>query len=128
LEIELTTDLASGVVVETFPGGVAQVITNLFMNSIKHGFENGTKSGRIHLELRKQKRGFRLEITDDGKGATQEVLSHIFDPFFTTTRGAGGSGLGMHIVYNILAQKLNWTIQVESEPNKGFRAIIQPSS
>lgn len=127
LNIELTTDLASGIMVEAFPGGVAQVITNVFMNSIKHGFDNGSEAGLIHFELRKQHRGFRLEISDNGRGATQEVLSHIFDPFFTTTRGSGGSGLGMHIVYNILTQKLNWYVQLESEPNKGFKAIIQPS-
>ncbi len=122
--IELHVELDEGVIVNTFPGAVAQVLTNLFMNALKHGLDNGNRAGVITFQLKKLNRGFRLTVGDSGKGASKEVLSHIYDPFFTTTRGAGGSGLGMHIVFNLISQKLNWTIQLESEPGKGFKAIL----
>lgn len=125
--IMLKSDLEEGIEVETFPGAVAQVVTNLFMNSKKHGFDNATLAGTISLSLKKAPSGFKFIIEDDGQGATKEVMNHVFDPFFTTSRGKGGSGLGMHIVYNIVTQKLHWTIRLESEPGNGFRAIMQPS-
>ena len=125
--VELELALEEGVIVNTFPGAVAQVITNLFMNALKHGLNNGARAGVIKLELKKQSRGFRLTIADNGKGASKDVLSHVFDPFFTTTRGNGGSGLGMHIVFNLVSQKLNWSIQLQSEVESGFAAILQPT-
>jgi signal transduction histidine kinase/DNA-binding LacI/PurR family transcriptional regulator len=128
LEIELETDLADGVIINAPAGAVAQVITNLFMNSIKHGLENGHRAGSISIKLIRQKNSFSLAISDNGRGATQDILNHIFDPFFTTSRGAGGSGLGMHIVFNIVTQKLNWSIQLESEPEKGFKATLSPKT
>lgn len=124
--IQLDTDLDSGVMVETFPGAVAQVITNLFMNAKKHGFNNATRAGTIKIQLRKLPHSFSLTFSDDGVGATKEILNHVFDPFFTTTRGKGGSGLGMHIVYNLLHQKLHWSIELDSKPNQGFKATLQP--
>jgi signal transduction histidine kinase len=123
----LKSELEEGILVETYPGAVAQVVTNLFMNSKKHGFENALLAGTISLILKKTASGFSLIIEDDGHGATKEVMNHVFDPFFTTSRGKGGSGLGMHIVYNIVTQKLHWTIRLESEPEQGFRAIMQPT-
>ncbi len=126
--VEMETELDDGVIVNTFPGAVAQVVTNLFMNALKHGLDNGTRPGVIKLELKKQNRGFRFTISDDGNGASKDVLSHVFDPFFTTTRGKGGSGLGMHIVFNLVSQKLNWNIQLQSEIGNGFAVIMQPTS
>lgn len=124
--VTLETDLPEGIVVDTFPGAVAQVVTNLFMNALKHGFKNGTEAGTLRIVLRKASKGFRLIISDDGEGASTQVLNHIFDPFFTTTRGKGGSGLGMHIVFNLLSQKLDWTIELESSPGQGMMIILEP--
>lgn len=126
-KVSLIIDLEENIEVETSPGAVAQVITNMFMNSLKHGFKNGELEGTIQINLHRQARGFVLTIQDDGVGASEEVLNHIFDPFFTTTRGKGGSGLGMHIVFNLLTQKLNWTVQLSSESDHGFKAVIRPA-
>ncbi|EAR10317.1 substrate-binding domain-containing protein [Reinekea blandensis] len=125
--VKLEAVLTEGVIVDTFPGAVAQVITNLFMNSLKHGFDHGSLEGTLRIELMKTNQCFRLIIADDGVGASESVLNHIFDPFFTTTRGKGGSGLGMHIVFNLLSQKLNWSIDVQSAPGEGMKIILEPN-
>ena len=65
-----------------------------------------------------------LTIEDNGIGMDKETQSHIFDPFYTTKRGSGGTGLGMHITYNIVTQKLLGNIQLESEKGSGVNFII----
>jgi signal transduction histidine kinase len=60
-----------------------------------------------------------LSFTDDGRGIAPEHRPRIFEPFFTTRRGAGGTGLGLHIVYNIVTQQLGGDISVESRPGGG---------
>ena len=127
-QVELITDFESGIVVDTYPGAVAQVVTNLFMNALAHGFDDGELAGTIEMRLKKTRSGFELSTQDNGKGANAGVVKQIFDPFFTTTRGKGGSGLGMHIVYNLLSQKLFWTIEVQSAQGNGFRALLKPAA
>ncbi len=65
-----------------------------------------------------------MEYSDDGAGMSEETVRRIFDPFYTTTRGKGGVGLGMHIVYNMVTLKLNGRIEVKSEPGKGMNCVI----
>ena len=127
-QVELITDFESGIVVDTYPGAVAQVVTNLFMNALVHGFDDGELAGTIEMRLKKTRSGFELSTQDNGKGANAATVKQIFDPFFTTTRGKGGSGLGMHIVYNLLSQKLFWTIEVQSAQGNGFRALLKPAA
>ena len=62
-----------------------------------------------------------LGTSDDGKGISAENLPKIFDPFFTTGRDRGGTGLGLHIVYNLVTARLQGTIDVESRPGAGTR-------
>jgi len=66
----------------------------------------------------------RLTYADDGRGVPEEHRTRIFDPFFTTRRGTGGSGLGLHIVYNLVTGPLEGQVTVESEPGKGTRFIL----
>ena len=66
-----------------------------------------------------------IQYSDDGKGMTPEVVEQIFNPFFTTNRGGGGTGLGMHIVYNLVTQSLAGTIRCESNAGAGTLFIIQ---
>jgi len=109
---------------DSYPGAVSQVITNLLVNALVHGFDEkpgGTIS--IHAE-RSSNNNVKLSIEDNGKGIPAENLSRIFDPFFTTRRGSGGSGLGLHIVYNIIRQRLGGSIEVHSEVGKGSSFII----
>ena len=102
----------------SYPGSLAQIVTNLFMNSCVHGFE-GRHEGHILVSFRAENDRVHFVYTDDGKGMTAEVLSQIFEPFFTTRRNLGGSGLGMNIVFNLVHRKLGGTIEAWSKPDEG---------
>lgn len=108
----------------SFPGGFSQVITNLLMNSLKHAFDKG-EEGKIELDLKADNDRFHLTYSDNGKGIQKEHIDKIFDPFFTTKRSSGGTGLGLHLVYNIVHQTLGGTIRCESEVGKGTKFYIQ---
>ncbi|QEP44406.1 sensor histidine kinase [Ectothiorhodospiraceae bacterium BW-2] len=123
-QIELITDFADKVEITTYPGALAQIMTNFISNSIIHGFEDGSVAGEIAITLTQQPQGIELRYRDSGKGMAQESLDKIFDPFYTTRRGQGGTGLGMHIVYNLVTQKLKGSIDCHSAPNEGCRFTI----
>jgi two-component system NtrC family sensor kinase len=106
------------------PGAISQVITNLVMNSLIHAFDNETE-GSIQIEITKHQHEVIIQYNDDGKGMPPEVVEQIFNPFFTTNRSGGGTGLGMHIVYNIVTQSLAGTIHCESNAGDGTMFMIQ---
>ncbi|MEY3704374.1 MAG: hypothetical protein RLZZ561_1994 [Pseudomonadota bacterium] len=105
------------------PGGLWQIVTNLVMNSLAHGFDAADR-GQIRITAERLPKGFQLVYRDSGKGMSAETVERIFEPFFTTKRGSGGSGLGMHIVYNIVTQKYGGSIRCESVPGKGACFIM----
>jgi signal transduction histidine kinase len=111
---------------DAFPAAIYQTIANLVMNSLVHGFEH-VEAGEIRIVAEADPAdpdGVRLVYSDDGCGMSAEVLAHIFDPFFTTRRGRGGTGLGMHIVYNLVTEVLQGRIAVQSAPGAGTRVEI----
>jgi signal transduction histidine kinase len=110
-------------VVESKPGALNQILVNLIMNSIKHGFE-GRDTGTITIDVMPLGQQLHICYQDDGKGVDPMIKNRIFEPFITTKRGAGGSGLGLHLVYNIVTQGLLGTIHFESEPNQGVKFDI----
>ena len=95
-----------------YPGALSQVITNLVMNSLLHGFED-LEEGVITIEVEAQKDHIEILYTDNGKGLNKEAQTKIFEPFYTTKRGFGGTGLGMHLVYNLVNQTLQGSIQLQ---------------
>jgi signal transduction histidine kinase len=104
---------------DSFPGPYGQVLTNLIFNAVTHGFAD--KLGG-HILIKARRRGMdQVEITfsDDGSGIPEEIQRRIFDPFFTTRRAQGSTGLGLHIVYNIVTQRLGGRISLASTPGKG---------
>ncbi|MBL9105004.1 MAG: HAMP domain-containing histidine kinase [Myxococcales bacterium] len=101
----------------SYPGALAQVVTNLVMNSLQHA----GASGPLRLALREDGERVELDYADDGRGIAEDHLSQIFDPFFTTGRDRGRSGLGLHIVYNLVTRRLGGTIGCESAPGRGVR-------
>jgi len=110
--------------ITTFPGPLAQVLTNLVTNSLKHGFE-GRASGNINISVEMlNKDSITLIYQDDGLGMSEEVLDNIYEPFYTTKRNSGGTGLGMNIVYNIIAQKLKGTININSKLGAGVTMTL----
>ncbi|MGJ5631673.1 trifunctional serine/threonine-protein kinase/ATP-binding protein/sensor histidine kinase [Nostoc sp. CALU 1950] len=104
--------------INSYPGALAQIITNLVMNSLNHGYQLH-ESGQLRIEVKQENQRVVIQYSDDGCGIPQENLTKIFEPFFTTARQQGGSGLGLHIVYNLVTQKLQGTIDVDSEVEKG---------
>lgn len=117
-------DCPEGVVLDSYPGALAQIITNFVNNSIIHGFA-GRDHGTIRIETRQESDWVTLRYADDGVGIPRENQPRVFDPFFTTRRGSGGSGLGLHIVYNLVAQLLGGTIEVASPPGRGTEFTIR---
>jgi PAS domain S-box-containing protein len=106
-----------------YPGAFAQIITNLVMNSIYHGFKP-EMSGKITLDFAQKNNAITLVYSDDGLGMNDEVLKKLFNPFYTTKRGTGGSGLGLFVIYGVITKQFNGTIRCESEPNKGATFFI----
>ena len=128
--IELITEIPEGIVMNSYPGHYGQVLTNLFLNAIKHGFD-GVPEGTIHIEARRVGASqVELNFYDDGKGMTEDVQRRAFDPFFTTRRSEGGTGLGLHIVYNLVTRPLGGRIMVSSAPWRGttFRITLPLSA
>ena len=120
-KIEVECDPA--IAIDSFPGAFSQILTNLIMNSLIHAYDEG-ESGTLSIQVEQAKGHIKLCYADDGKGIPAHSHKQIFEPFFTTRRGAGGSGLGLHIVYNLTTQKMHGTIKVESEAGAGTRFII----
>jgi signal transduction histidine kinase/purine-cytosine permease-like protein len=108
----------------SYPGAFSQIVTNLVLNSLLHAY-TAEDSGHITLRFSQTQTALIFEYEDDGCGIHSEHLGKIFEPFFTTRRGQGGSGLGLHIVYNLVTQKLGGTICCESELGIGTKFIIE---
>ncbi|MBU2627449.1 MAG: response regulator [Proteobacteria bacterium] len=102
----------------SFPGAFSQIMNNMIMNSLVHGFEKIEK-GIIQIDLSRKAETILFVYKDNGNGMTQEQKEKVFDPFFTTMRGKGGTGLGMSIVFNLVTQTLKGSIECESSPGKG---------
>lgn len=119
IEVECPEEL----VVRCAPGVIAQIFTNMIMNSLIHGFEN-TPKGTIKINISADDEMIQVKYQDDGKGLSTENLERHFDAFFTTKRGKGGSGLGTHIMYNLVTQTLAGQIEADSAPGKGLEYQI----
>jgi len=104
---------------DSYPGPLGQVLANLINNCIVHGYGEGA-SGAIHIDVRADGDDFVcLDVRDEGRGIAPQYLDRVFDPFFTTRLGHGGSGLGLHIVHNIVVHSLGGKISVKSQLGQG---------
>ena len=108
---------------ESYPGAFLQIITNFISNSLMHAF-TPRQIGHIVIEAYVKDHTMVLIYRDNGKGMLPEVLEKIFEPFFTTNRMGGGTGLGMHIIYNLVHQKLGGKIECKSEVGKGVEFTV----
>ncbi len=121
----IRTDLCTGAAMNSYPGALGQVLTNLLMNALVHGFE-GRETGLVQVSCRTlDAEMVELLVVDDGVGMDESVRRRIFDPFFTTKLGTGGSGLGMHIVHNIVTNVLGGQVEVLSTVGAGTRTVIR---
>lgn len=117
-EHEVVVDCDPELTMDSFPGALSQVITNLVMNSLVHAFDPG-QAGRIGIGAKLKDGMVELIYVDNGKGIAPEHLDKIFEPFYTTRRGRGGTGLGLHILYNLVTQQLHGQVRCESVLGQG---------
>jgi len=122
---QITINCPDNIELNSYPGAFMQVLTNLVMNSLLHGFEN-IEQGQIKIDITEDRNTVTIVYSDNGKGMAEDQLAKIYDPFYTTRRGQGGTGLGMHIVFNLVTQSLSGEIKCTSTPAKGttFTVVI----
>jgi signal transduction histidine kinase len=117
--------VARGLDMLSYPGPLGQVIINLVNNALVHGFE-GAAAGIVRIEAAPEAADrVRVTVVDNGRGIPEADHSRIFDPFFTTRLGQGGSGLGLHIVFNIVTRVLGGQISVTSRPGEGAAFVLE---
>jgi signal transduction histidine kinase len=129
-QLTIATDVPSGIGMDSYPGSYGQVLTNLFLNAVVHAFPEG-RAGNVFVEARPVgDNDVRITIADDGVGMSDEVRRRAFDPFFTTRRAQGGTGLGLHIIHNLVTQTLGGRLTLESRPGRGatLRIVIPRSA
>jgi signal transduction histidine kinase len=124
--IELRVEVPENLVIDGYPGSYGQIITNLFLNAVNHAFLHG-QPGMISITAKPRGTDdIEIVFADNGAGMTPDVQRQAFDPFFTTRRNEGGTGLGLHIVYNLVTQQLGGRMMLESRLGQGtiFRIIM----
>lgn len=122
--LRIAVDCPPGLRFTTQPGAIYQIVVNLVMNSLLHGFDEG-QAGEVRIEVSRREELIVLGYADNGRGMGEEARRRIFEPFFTTRRGQGGSGLGMHIVFNLVTQALRGSIECDSAPGQGVYFSIR---
>jgi Transcriptional regulators len=109
--------------INSYPGAFSQILSNLIINSLVHAFDEHA-NGEISISIGYARNTLTWIYRDNGKGIPPDVLPHVFEPFFTTKRESGGSGLGLHIVYNTVTAVFAGRITLTSSPDKGVTFII----
>lgn len=124
LQHQVTVDLPPARELDSVPGALEQVLTNLIDNALKHAFSDG-RIGRIHISLANETdKALTLAVADNGVGISPELLPRVFDPFVSSRFGQGGSGLGLHLVYSLVTGALGGHIELESSHETGTRFLL----
>ncbi|MBC7620613.1 MAG: HAMP domain-containing histidine kinase [Candidatus Saccharibacteria bacterium] len=121
---QVVVDVQPGNMLESYPGPLGQVLTNLITNALVHGFDT-EDAGTITISaVSVTEATVQLVVRDTGRGIATENMHRIFEPFFTTRLGQGGSGLGLHIVHNMVGGILGGQIKAMSEPGRWSEFIV----
>ncbi len=115
----LALDIPADIILDSYPGAYGQVLTNLIFNAVTHGFADRTVGNMVLEATRIGTEFVEITFSDDGSGISEEDQRHVFDPFFTTRRAKGSTGLGLHIVHNLVTEQLGGRITLTSAPEKG---------
>lgn len=108
----------AGITVDSYPGALAQVLSNLMVNAVEHAFAPDRR-GTVTLDCRRDGEVAEIVFRDDGCGIPPTDQIHLFEPFFTTRGQSGGSGLGLHIVFNLVSKVLKGTVTCASSVGQG---------
>ncbi|MFR9721418.1 ATP-binding protein [Aeromonas diversa] len=122
-EVDIQCD--SQLVVHSYPGCFAQIYSNLILNSINHAFDGWDRPKKITIAIDYADGELVIDYRDNGKGISPDIMPRLFEPFVTSKRGQGGSGLGTHIIYNLIAQLLRGRITCHSQPGEGAQFLIR---
>lgn len=109
---------------DSYPGAIAQIVTNLVINALLHGLEGRARGEVLVSAQAVDTDQICLRISDDGRGIPAQHQASLFQPFFTTRRGAGGTGLGLHLVYNLVTQRLRGRIEFQTTEGQGTVFVI----
>ncbi len=123
----ITVNCPEDAEIDSYPGAFSQIVTNFVTNSLLHGFE-GIEKGEICFDVTTEGDELLFRYSDNGRGMDEESLGRIFDPFFTTKRTRGGTGLGMHLVFNLVTRTLGGHIECSSAPGEGTVFLIRMKS
>lgn len=122
--LSLRIDVADDIVMNSYPGPLGQVLSNLLQNALLHAYaDQDGGEVQVLVELTGEER-LRISVSDQGTGIPADILPRIFDPFFTTRMGQGGTGLGLHIAHQIVTELLGGSIEVQSTPGQGSCFIL----
>ncbi|MEW6981621.1 ATP-binding protein [Colwelliaceae bacterium 6471] len=121
---KIVIDCPDNIEIYGHAGAIAQIITNMIINSLVHAFDN-IESGTITISVNMQNDRLHIHYQDNGSGVAQEQMPKLFDPFYTTKSGEGGTGLGTHIIHNLVVDTLNGKIHAECEEGKGLSYDIE---
>ena len=124
--LTVSVECEPNLAMHSYAGPYGQVLTNLVLNSAVHAFPDGRRGS---VRIAAQAVGddnVEVVFSDDGCGMSADVRRQVFDPFFTTRRDQGSTGLGLHIVHNIVTNRLGGRINLESRPGAGtrFRIVV----
>lgn len=122
MEVTLTGDRE--LILKSYPGLYAQIISNFIQNSLFHAFDERIKNPMISINFKVMGNQLILIYADNGLGMDDSIKKIAFEPFTTTKRNSGGSGLGLNIIYNLITQKLKGEITLESESLKGTKFTV----
>ena len=122
--VEVNIEVAPSIQMDSYPVSLAQVVTNLAINSLQHAFEPGGRGQIVIRAALREDDEVRIEYSDDGRGIEPALLGRVFEPFFTTRRMIGGSGLGLYIVNQIITRQLDGSITLEDHAERGVRFVM----
>ena len=122
--LEIQVKCLESIIIDVNAGAISQIISNLILNSINHAFKP-MQPGKVLIECYEKNKFMYIKYADNGIGLDEEALNLLFEPFYTTKRGEGGSGLGTHLVYNLVTSALKGKITVQSQLGKGLAYLIK---
>jgi len=123
-DVTIDNRIPAGMLLDSYPGALGQVVTNLVQNAVVHAFDD-RQSGTVHIDAELSGRMLEIRVTDNGVGISAAMRPRVFEPFFTTRLGQGGSGLGLAICHRIVTQVLGGSIEIQSVGAPGAQFIIR---
>jgi signal transduction histidine kinase len=133
-DVALHIEPAPGLVLDSYPGPLGQVVENLIGNAQLHAFDPDIRPPpprasppeiRVRSRIDPHNGGLEIAVIDNGRGIDADVLPRIFDPFFTTRRGRGGTGIGLHLCHHFCTQVLGGRVTVTTSPGQGSRFTVR---